>query len=290
MPDSPDKYRKESYWIATMLPEVDVCEAYDTKTNIITADELLQRWQLLEPYELALIIYDEIKYRLAFKPSGFPITYTRCKSRKNDEGIIIHYLRFTYTTVPYKYFWDGDSISFDFSNIVFDMQQVLNFEHEKPSLLNKRIEEDEAPYVHTSLLRKHFPVEKTEEQIISHAIQKQSEHTSKPKQMDLDMSAVTISPPQEASQGEEADPLQGRQGVAPERKNMQAPNQAKKIKTENRWKEQIPSLVAATLFCVAQFRKTGERVPQKDYTTELERLGLPELLEEANASFASRDA
>lgn len=254
MPDNSEKYRNETYWLTSVLPSVDIAEAYDIEGDILTADELLERWSMFEPYELALAINDEIRCRKHGPHNNFPITYLLCKSRIDPEtDRPVHFLRFTYEPFPFTYTWSGDTLSFDFTGIAFKRFHVVNFEHGKPAFLLPRYAHAPKPYNHLAVLREQFPVSGLPQPV-----------AEKPENLCASVPAET--------------PSSGK-------KDMHKANEARFAKSEARWKEQFSLGVSAAVFCMEQYAKTGKAIEQKQYEDALKELGCGLLMSEADRIF-----
>lgn len=252
MPNSSEKYRNEPYWLSSVLPWIDIADAYDIEEDVLTADELLERWSMFEPYELALAINDEIRCRKHGPHSSFPITYLLCKSRINPEtGRNVHFLRFSYDLFPFTYTWSGDTLSFDFTGIVFKKFHVINFEYNKSTLLLQR--DRQAPKSHNQLtiLREQFPI-------------------SGIPQPTVETLAACEPVPTNASS---------------KKKDMDKATKAHRDNSNLRWKEQFAVGVAAAVFCMDKYQSNGKPVEKKEYEAALREMKMGQLMDEADRIF-----
>jgi len=270
VPDPNDSHRTETYWLTSVLPDVDTSDAYAIENDIITADELLERWGTFEPYELALAINDEIRCRKKSQHYSFPITYLLYKSRRDqDQDKLVHFLRFSYEPFPFHYAWKGDTLSFDFSGIVFKKMDVINFEHQKPMLLLQRDTNAPKPYNHLAVLREKFPV--------SNPIADTSPSPANTEKLPL-------GPVGGNGATSEAEPVPAEPIVKP-KKDMSNPNTKRLEKSEGRWKDQFSLAVTLTKFSLERYAETGKPVTKREYKAMLVREKLPALMVEAETIF-----
>jgi len=253
-----------------MLPDVDASNAYAIENDIVTADELLERWSTFEPYELALAINDEIQCRKKGQHYTFPITYLLWKSRHDpDRDKLIHFLRFAYEPFPFRYAWDGDVLSFNFSGIAFKKMDVINFEHQKPTLLLQKDASAPKPYTHLTVLREKFPVGN----LIADTPPSPANAEKLPRE-----------PTGEDGVSSEAEPILSEPTVKP-KKDMSNANTKRSEKSEERWKDQFSLAVTLTKFCLERYAETGKPVTKREYNAMLASKKLPTLMVEAEAIF-----
>jgi len=253
-----------------VLPDVDASEAYAFEDDIITADELLERWGTLEPYELALAINDEIRCRKKGQHYTFPITYLLWKSRRNsDQDKPVHFLRFAYEPFPFHYAWKGDVLSFGFIGIAFKKMDVINFEHQKPMLLLQKDANAPKPYNHLTVLREKFPV--------GNPVADTSPSPANAEKLPLE-------PAGGDNVSSEAEPILSESTVKP-KKDMSNANTKRSEKSEERWKDQFSLAVTLTKFCLERYAETGKPVTKREYNAMLASEKLPALMVEAEAIF-----
>lgn len=66
---------------------------------------------------------------------------------------------------------------------------------------------------------------------------------------------------------------------------MSKANEKKRSHTEARWKQQFSSGIAAALFCLEQYQRTGTPVTRKEYAAALRKQEYEPLMVEADGLF-----
>jgi hypothetical protein len=106
---------------AALLPKISY--------SIIKAIDLKQRWPNLSAWALALLINKEIKERTRLqKYDDFPPAYRLITAQKySDAPDTTYYLQFIYNENPFTYSWADDDIAFDFTDIIFEERDIVNY-------------------------------------------------------------------------------------------------------------------------------------------------------------------
>lgn len=86
MPDNSDHPNYEEYWPHPTFSALGVDQGYIVEKNIVTAEDLLQRFSGLEPFELALGINNKILADKLDKMYSFPKPFLLCKTRHDTQN------------------------------------------------------------------------------------------------------------------------------------------------------------------------------------------------------------
>jgi hypothetical protein len=257
MPDSPDHLNYEEYWAHPTFSALGVDQGYIVEKNIVTAEDLLQRFSGLEPFELALGINNKIIANKLNTIYSFPKPFLLCKTRHDKQNNkMLYFLLEADKPFPFRYVWEDDVLSFDFTGIVFNEDEIKTIElcAVENDFQLSRHDRDPKPYSGLAFLWENFPVggpEKITETLLEKA---------------------AASPPVAA---EDHSP----------KKDMASPNKKRRENTELRWKEQFSVGVAAAVFCLEQYQKTGKPVTKEEYKAALRAQGHDALMVEAEAFF-----
>ena len=257
MSDNTDYPNYEEYWPYSAFSALGVDQGYIIEKKIVTAEELLQRFSGLEPFELALGINNKIIAGKLDKIDNFPKPFLLCKTRHDKQNNrMLYFLLDANNPFPFRYVWEDDAVSFDFTGIVFKEDEIKNIElcAVENDFQLSRHDKAPKPYAQLALLRENFPVDGPEN-IIKTLLEK------------------TAAPPSTAA--EERSP----------KKDMTQPNKMRREKSELRWKKQFSAGVAAAVFCLEQYKKTGNPVTKEEYNSALRAQKHDVLMVEAETFF-----
>lgn len=264
MSHDPNKPNYEQYWPIPTFSVLGVDQGYIIEQKIFTAAEVLARWGSFEPYELALAINDDIVRQKTGAVRPFPHPFLLCKTRVDHyQGRTYHFLRPADFLYPFKYAWENNKLLFDFTGIVFKEDDILNIEFSAVENDFQLRHHDKAPhpYSQPDFLRENFPVDGPDK-----LIEALMEKLSVPSPI----TEKASSPKKEMSKA---------------KKDMSRANEIRRENVEKRWKEQFSIGVAAAVFCLEQYRKTGKPVLQRDYSAALKERGGASFMIEAEELF-----
>lgn len=252
MSDNSDRPNYEKYWPQPTFSALGVAQGYIVEENIVTAEQLLQRFSGLEPFELALSINNKIAAHKHGTLYSFPKPFLLCKSRHdkyNDR--MLHFLLEADKLFPFSYTWTDDALSFDFTGIVFKEDEIKTIELCAVEYDFQLSHPDAAPkpYGRLAFLRENFP-EDGPESVIETLMKKPAEPA----------------------------PPKGK-------KDMTKPNEKRRERTELRWKKQFSIGVAAAVFCFEHYQKTEKPVTRDEYKAALGERGYGLLMVEADELF-----
>jgi len=254
----------EQYWRIPTFSVLGVDQGYIIVEKIVTAKELLARWGSFEPYELALAINDDIVCQKTGAIRTFPPPFLLYKTRVDQaQRRTYHFLLPADFLFPFKYAWQNDTLTFDFTGIVFKEDDIRNIELcavDNDFQLGHH-ENAPQPYRHSAFLRENFPVDGPDTLIASL------------------MEKISVSSPIT----EEA--IGPKKNMSKAKKDMRSANETRRENVEKRWKEQFSIGVVAAVFCLEQHRKTGKPVMQKEYRAALQKHGLASFMVEAEELF-----
>jgi len=183
-----------------------------------------------------------------------------CKTRFDHyQSRTYYFLRPADFLFPFKYAWQDDMLSFDFTGIVFKKKAIASIEYGavEYDFLLRRHDKAPQPYGRHVFLLERFPVDGPDALIASL------------------MEKVAVSPPPPITE----------ERRSPPKKDMSKANAKRRENTEARWKEQFSVGVAAAVFCLEEFRKTGKPVTQKEYKAALQERGHGAFMIEAEELF-----
>ena len=258
MSDNSNQPNYEQYWRIPTFSVLGVDQGYIVEQNIYTAAEVLARWGSFEPYELALGINDHILRGKTGEIRTFPQPFLLCKTRFDHyQDRTYHFLRPADFLFPFKYAWQGDMLSFDFTGIVFKKKDIEGIEYGavEYDFLLRHHDKAPQPYGRHAFLLEKFPVDGPDALIAS-------------------LMEKTAAPPPPI--------VEERRGP---KKDMSKANDKRRENIEARWKEQFSVGVAAAVYCLEQHRKTGKPVTQKEYKKALLEHGYDAFMIEAEELF-----
>jgi hypothetical protein len=257
MSDNSDHPNYEEYWPRPTFSALGVDQGYIIEKNIVTAEDLLQRFSGLEPFELALGIKNKIIAGRLDKIYSFPKPFLLCKTRHDKQSDkMLYFLLEADTPFPFRYVWEDDTLSFDFTGIVFKEDEIKTIElcAVENDFQLSRHDGAPQPYGRLAFLRENFPV-------------------GGPEKITEELPEKAVTPPSVAAETRSS------------KKDMASPNKKRRENSELRWKEQFSVGIALALFCAEQHRKTGKPVTREEYRAALRKEGLPPLMAEAEVIF-----
>ena len=268
MSDNSDQPNYEEYWSPPTFSALGVDQGYIIEEKIVTAEELLKRFSGFEPFELALGINNKIIASKSGSIYSFPKPFLLCKTRHdkpNDR--MLYFLLEADRVFPFRYTWTDDTLSFDFTGIVFKESDINTVElcAVEHDFQLSRHDESPKPYVRLAFLLENFPVDGPQ-----NLIEALTRNVVEP----LPVAAENVAAPSP---------------VAPEdgkpKKDMTKANEKRREKTETRWKEQFSVGIATAVFCFEHYQKTGKPVIRDDYEAALIERGYAPLMIEADTIF-----
>ncbi len=218
---------------------------------------MLVRFSGFEPFELALGINNKIISGKLGKTYAFPQPFLLCKTRYdkvNDKTL--YFLLEADTIFPFRYTWSDDTLSFDFTGIVFQEREIGDIEHcaVEPDFQLRHHENAPQSYNRLPFLREKFPVNGPDALIASL------------------MEKIAA-----------AQPVAAKKRGSP--KDMNRANEKRRENVEKRWKEQFSVGVTAAILCLEQYQKTGKSMTQKEYRAALRERGYEAFMVEAEEIF-----
>lgn len=258
MSDNSNQPNYEKYWPHPTFSTLGVEQGYIIEKNIVTVEELLIRFSGFEPFELALGINNNIISHKLDRICDFPKPFLLCKTRHDKHNDrMLYFLLEANSLFPFRYTWEDDVLSFDFTGIVFKEDEIRTIElcAVENDFQLSRHDKAPKPYAQLAFLRDNFPMGGPETLIESL------------------MQTITTAPPPIAPKSSSST------------KDMSRTNEKRHENMEARWKKQFSAGVAAAVFCLEQYQKTGTPVTRKEYEAALRKRGYESLLIEADALF-----
>lgn len=253
----PDFSSYLDYWPNPTFTALGLEQGYIIANHIVTASDVLKIFSSMEPFELAIAINNSILFHKLDKIYDFPRPFLLCKTRYDDANDrMLYFLLENEELYPFSYEWTDGGLSFDFRGLVFQESIIREIEYSAFNLdFNLKPKADTpAPYARLPFLKEQFPPEGPEKCIATLMRQVvESQTTAKPK--------------------------------ASAKNNLERANDVRQNNAGERWKKQFSSGIAATLFCMEEYRKTGKPVTRKEYTAALNADGHAPLMVEAEGFF-----
>lgn len=257
MSDTSNQPNYEEYWPHPTFSVLGVDQGYIIEKSIVPAENLLVRFSSLEPFELALGINSKIIAHKMNRVCSFPKPFLLCKTRHDKHNDrVLYFLLEAEDLFPFRYTWADDTITFDFTGIVFKENEIRNIEFSAAEYDFQLSHHDKAPkpYGRLAFLQQNFPLGGPEA-LIAPLMEK-----------------MTTAPPA---------PIES--GNSP--KDMSKPNKTRRENVESRWKDQFSIGMAAAVFCMKQYQETGKPVPRKAYEAAIRAKGYRPLMVEADTLF-----